>query len=51
MKDKRSTASLAPESAGIHRRGRRRGLWLRVATILMVIVFLASECVTLIPEW
>jgi hypothetical protein len=31
------------------RREARRRAWLRIAAILLVIVFLASECATLLP--
>lgn len=36
------------DAADIQRKARRQ-LWLRLAAIFLVIVFLASECATLIP--
>ena len=45
---RRDRGSSPKEKLG--RKGRRQ-FWLRVAAALMVIVFLASECSTIIPNW
>ncbi len=44
----RSRSSQKQSEAG--RRRKSRLLWLRVAAILMVIIFLAGECATLVPQ-
>ncbi len=31
-----------------HRQGSRRHIWMRLAAVLLIIVFLASECATLL---
>ena len=36
-------------SEGDHRRETRQRIWLRLAAIFLAVVFIASECATLLP--
>ena len=55
MKIKSKAAQLSAKSRSIADKGdgrrseARRRTWLRVAAVILVIVFLANECATLLP--